>query len=51
MSAFTVILSIWAMVALCAILFIRGATARVERPSAQSSAARRKRSARFSIAE
>ncbi|WP_198021418.1 hypothetical protein [Burkholderia sp. WSM2232] len=47
MSALTVIFCIWAMVAFCAVLFIRGATARVERPvkSAQT------RPARFSIAE
>ncbi|PQV52276.1 hypothetical protein B0G83_10321 [Paraburkholderia sp. BL21I4N1] len=46
MSALTVILCIWAMVAFCAILFIRGATARVKRPAAPQ-----KRPARFSIAE
>ncbi|WP_345815942.1 hypothetical protein AAGS40_16945 [Paraburkholderia sp. PREW-6R] len=31
MSTLTVILSIWTMLAICAILFIRGATPRVER--------------------
>jgi len=47
MSALTVIFCIWAMVAFCAILFIRGATSRVERPGK----APQKRPARFSIAE
>ncbi|TCK87006.1 hypothetical protein B0G74_7531 [Paraburkholderia sp. BL9I2N2] len=47
MSALTVILCIWAMVAFCAILFIRGATSRVERPTK----APQKRPSRFSIAE
>lgn len=59
MSALTVIVSIWTMVALCAILFIRGATARVERPSAapfgkplaKPFAATQEQPARFSIAE
>lgn len=32
MSTLTIILCIWAMVALCAILFIRGATSRYARP-------------------
>jgi hypothetical protein len=32
MSDLTVILCIWAIVAVCAILFIRGASSRVERP-------------------
>jgi hypothetical protein len=32
MNALTVILCIWAMVAFCAVLFIRGASPRVERP-------------------
>jgi hypothetical protein len=45
MSALTVLLCIWAMLAFCAILFIRGATARVERPTR----APLKRTARFSI--
>ncbi|WP_167334031.1 hypothetical protein [Paraburkholderia dilworthii] len=47
MSALTVILCIWATVALCAVLFIRGATARVERPKMST----QRRPARFSIAE
>ncbi|CAB3684572.1 hypothetical protein LMG27174_02833 [Paraburkholderia rhynchosiae] len=47
MSALTIILCIWAMVALCAVLFIRGATARVERPTKSTES----RPARFSIAE
>ncbi|WP_186307846.1 hypothetical protein [Paraburkholderia sp. BCC1884] len=47
MSAFTVMLSIWAMVAFCAILFVRGASPRVER-SAKSPQAQH---ARFSVAE
>ncbi|WP_167397589.1 hypothetical protein [Paraburkholderia aromaticivorans] len=47
MSTLTVILCIWSMLAICAILFIRGATARVERPTK----APQKRPARFSIAE
>lgn len=47
MSALTVILCIWAMLAICAILFIRGASARVERPRR----APQKRPSRYSIAE
>jgi hypothetical protein len=47
MSALTVIISIWAMVAICAILFIRGASPRVERPAKPP----QRRPARFSIAE
>ncbi|QLD52980.1 hypothetical protein C9419_29610 [Paraburkholderia fungorum] len=47
MSALTVIISIWTMVAICAILFIRGASRRVERPTS----APQRRPARFSIAE
>jgi hypothetical protein len=47
MSALTVIFCIWAMVAFCAILFIRGATARVERPTKVPQT----RPSRFSIAE
>ncbi|PTQ95997.1 hypothetical protein C8K18_11096 [Paraburkholderia sp. GV068] len=47
MSALTVILCIWAMVAVCAVLFIRGATARIERPTKSTQG----RPARFSIAE
>ncbi|SEE88875.1 hypothetical protein SAMN02787142_5220 [Burkholderia sp. WP9] len=47
MSALTVILCIWSMVAICAILFIRGANRRIERPRK----APQKRPARFSIAE
>ena len=47
MSALTVILCIWAMVAICAILFIRGASPRVER-TAQSP---QRRPARISSAE
>jgi hypothetical protein len=47
MSTFTIILSIWAMLAICAILFIRGASPRVERPAKSTE----NRPARFSIAE
>jgi hypothetical protein len=47
MSALTVILCIWSMVAICASLFIRGANRRIERPRK----APQKRPARFSIAE
>jgi hypothetical protein len=47
MSALTVILCIWTMVAICAVLFIRGATARDERPAKPTQS----RPARFSIAE
>jgi hypothetical protein len=47
MSALQVLLGIWAMVALCAVLFIRGASSRVERP-VKSKQTRR---SRFSIAE
>lgn len=55
MSALQVLLGIWAMVAVCAVLFIRGASSRVERPvkltagqTVESEPARR---SRFSIAE
>jgi membrane protein implicated in regulation of membrane protease activity len=47
MNVLTVLLCIWAMVALCAVLFIRGASRRVKRPSK----AKQTRSSRFSIAE
>jgi hypothetical protein len=47
MSALTIILCIWATVAVCAILFIRGASARVERPAK----APQSRASRYSIAE
>jgi uncharacterized membrane protein len=47
MSALTVLLCIWAMVAFCAILFIRGASARIERPAK----APQRRASRYSIAE
>ncbi|WP_178392133.1 hypothetical protein [Burkholderia sp. SRS-W-2-2016] len=47
MSTLTVILCIWAMLALCAVLFIRGASSRVEREIAQPKA----RPSRYSIAE
>jgi hypothetical protein len=47
MNALTVLLCIWAMVALCAVLFIRGASPRVERPTR----AKQARPSRFSIAE
>ncbi|HEX7933276.1 MAG TPA: hypothetical protein VF573_09400 [Paraburkholderia sp.] len=47
MSALTVILCIWATVAIGAVLFIRGATARVERPKKSKQG----RPARFWIAE
>ncbi|QXE07290.1 hypothetical protein BJG93_35625 [Paraburkholderia sprentiae WSM5005] len=47
MSALTVILCIWAMVALCAVLLIRGASPRVEREAKPP----RARASRYSIAE
>ena len=47
MNALTVLLCIWATVALCAVLFIRGASTRVERPAK----AKQARPSRFSIAE
>jgi hypothetical protein len=47
MSTLTVILSIWAMLAICAILFIRGASPRVERPAKAPESS----PTRFSIAE
>jgi hypothetical protein len=47
MSALTVILCIWTMVAICAILFIRGASPRIERTTESP----QRRPARFSIAE
>ncbi|MFM0339771.1 hypothetical protein [Paraburkholderia fungorum] len=47
MSALTVILCIWTMVAICAILFIRGANPRIERPEK----APEQRPVGFSIAE
>ncbi|WP_205973242.1 hypothetical protein [Paraburkholderia sp. Tr-20389] len=47
MNVLTVLLSIWAMVALCAVLFIRGASPRIERPSK----AKQARPSRYSIAE
>ncbi|MEM5343020.1 hypothetical protein V4C56_25770 [Paraburkholderia azotifigens] len=45
----TVLLCIWAMVALCAVLFIRGASPRVERPT--KAKAPQARPSRYSIAE
>lgn len=47
MSALTVVLCIWAMVAFCVVLFIRGASPRVEREEQQP----RVRPSRYSIAE
>ncbi|WP_204117547.1 hypothetical protein [Paraburkholderia sp. C35] len=47
MNALTVLLCIWAMVALCAVLFIRGASPRVERPRK----AKQTGVSRYSIAE
>jgi len=47
MSALTVILCIWAMVAFCAVLFIRGASPRVEREMQPA----RADASRYSIAE
>ncbi|MGF6541801.1 hypothetical protein [Paraburkholderia youngii] len=47
MSALTVFLCIWAMVAFCAVLFIRGASPRVERQVQQP----RARPSRYAIAE
>ncbi|MCC8396021.1 hypothetical protein LJ656_25880 [Paraburkholderia sp. MMS20-SJTR3] len=47
MSTLTVILCIWAMLALCAVLFIRGASPRVEREIARP----KSRPSRYSIAE
>jgi len=55
MSALQVLLGIWAMVAVCAVLFIRGASSRVERPVEQTAGQftkpRQTRRSRFSIAE
>ncbi|NKJ50509.1 hypothetical protein CIC12_28050 [Burkholderia sp. SG-MS1] len=47
MSALTVLLCIWATVAFCAILFIRGASAHIERPAKTP----QPRASRYSIAE
>jgi hypothetical protein len=47
MSALTVILCIWAMVAFCAVLFIRGASPRLDREAQPAPA----RASRYSIAE
>ncbi|MBB5422368.1 hypothetical protein QF000_003768 [Paraburkholderia atlantica] len=47
MSTLTVILCIWAMVAFCAVLFIRGASPRVEREAERL----RAHPSRYSIAE
>ncbi|WP_167043754.1 MULTISPECIES: hypothetical protein [Burkholderiaceae] len=47
MSALTVVLCIWAMLAFCAILFIRGASPRIE-PVAKEPG---RRPSRYSIAE
>jgi hypothetical protein len=49
MNALTLILGIWAMLALCAVLFIRGATARVEQPAKEAPQSRG--AAPFSIAK
>jgi hypothetical protein len=51
MNALTVILGIWAMLALCAVLFIRGASRRVERPAQEAQEAPKTSPSRFSIAE
>ncbi|WP_162844483.1 hypothetical protein [Paraburkholderia ribeironis] len=48
MSTLTVVLCIWAMIALCSMLFIRGASPRVERRPAKSP---QSRPSRYSIAE
>lgn len=47
MSTLTIVLCIWAMLALCAVLFIRGASPRVDRAVKQT----RNRTSRYSIAE
>jgi len=47
MNVLTVILSIWALVALCAVFFIRGATPRVERTVKTNQT----HASRYSIAE
>jgi hypothetical protein len=49
MNALTIILGAWALLALCAVLFIRGATARAERPAKE--APKSETPSRFSIAE
>ena len=49
MNALTIIVCIWAMVALCAVLFIRGASPRVERPA--KAKAKLAPPSRYSIAE
>jgi hypothetical protein len=50
MSALTVFFCIWAMVALCAVLFIRGASPRVARP-VKARPMSPSRASRYSIAE
>ncbi|WP_186310647.1 hypothetical protein [Paraburkholderia sp. BCC1886] len=47
MNALTVFLCIWAMVAVCAILFIRGATLRDEQPGQTPFAARARSTRRW----
>jgi hypothetical protein len=47
MNVLTVLLGIWAMVALCAVLFIRGASPRVARPAKT----KRAQASRYSLVE
>ncbi|SEJ56977.1 hypothetical protein [Paraburkholderia diazotrophica] len=47
MSALTVIFCVWTLVALCAVFFIRGASARIEQPVGVKPA----QPSRYSIAE
>jgi len=47
MSTLTIVLCIWAMLALCAVLFIRGASPRVERTAKPT----RSRTSSYSVAE
>jgi hypothetical protein len=47
MSALTVIFCVWTLVALCAVFFIRGASARIEQPVEVKAA----QPSRYSIAE
>ncbi|MEM5387185.1 hypothetical protein VSR68_26810 [Paraburkholderia phymatum] len=47
MSALTVIFCVWTLVALCAVFFIRGASARIEQPAEVRPA----QPSRYSIAE
>jgi hypothetical protein len=51
MSALQVLIGIWAFVALGAVLFIRGASARLEQPVERPAKSKPTRRSRFGIAE